>query len=204
MPSDIPDESPCESPTDLTGLLARMQQAGQREESVSLDALLDSVGRRSFAPFLLLAGLITLAPILGDIPGVPTLMASLVVLSAVQLLVGRDHVWLPRWLLQRRIARERFVQATRWMERPAGWVDRLLKPRLTWLTRPPAHLPVALTCLLIGLAMPPMELVPFTATGAGLALTLFGLALLANDGLLALLGYALTGGTLGVVIASLV
>ncbi|MCH4564374.1 exopolysaccharide biosynthesis protein [Halomonas sp. EGI 63088] len=204
MPSDIPDESPCESPTDLTGLLARMRQAGQREESVSLDALLDSVGRRSFAPFLLLAGLITLAPILGDIPGVPTLMASLVVLSAVQLLAGRDHVWLPRWLLQRRIARERFVQATRWMERPAGWVDRLLKPRLTWLTRPPAHLPVALTCLLIGLAMPPMELVPFTATGAGLALTLFGLALLANDGLLALLGYALTGGTLGVVIASLV
>ncbi|MDI5935357.1 exopolysaccharide biosynthesis protein [Halomonas kalidii] len=203
MPSELPDEPPHECPTDLTGLLALMQRAGERETSVSLDTLLDSVGRRSFAPFLLLAGLITLAPVLGDIPGVPTLMALLVVLSATQLLVGRDHVWLPRWLLQRRVARERFVQATRWMERPASWVDRLIKPRLTWLTRPPAHLPVALTCLLIALAMPPMEVVPFSATGAGLALTLFGLALLANDGLLALLGYLLTAGTLGVVVTTL-
>ncbi len=197
---DIPEQAP---PTDLTGLLERVQQAGRRSESVSLGAILDSVGRRSFAPFLLIAGLITLAPLVGDIPGVPTLMATLVVFSSVQLLVGRDHIWLPAWLLERRVSRARFAKATRWMERPARWIDRLLKQRLVWLTRPPAHLAVALTCLLIALAMPPMEVVPFTANGAGLALTLFALALLANDGLMALLGYALTGGTLALVILNL-
>ncbi|MCL7941886.1 exopolysaccharide biosynthesis protein [Halomonas sp. ATCH28] len=198
--SDTPLQAP---PADLASLLGRVQQAGHRRESVSLGAILDSVGRRSFAPFLLIAGLVTLAPLVGDIPGVPTLMAMLVVLSCVQLLAGRDHIWLPAWLLERRVSREHFVKATRWMERPARWVDRLLKQRLVRLTRPPAHLPVALTCLLIALAMPPMEVVPFTANGAGLALTLFGLALLANDGLMALLGYALTGGTLALMILNL-
>lgn len=189
--------------TPLTNLLETVRQAGQHRETVSLDTILDSVGRRSFAPFLLVAGLVTLAPLVGDIPGVPTLMAMLVILSSGQLLVGREHIWLPAWLLERRVSRVRFVKAIRWLQRPASWVDRLLRRRLVRLTRPPAHLPVALTCLLIALAMPPMEVVPFTANGAGLALTLFGLALLANDGLMALLGYTLTGGTLAVVIVNL-
>jgi len=188
---------------DLVALLEQLQHAGRYADSVSLEAILDCVGRRTFAPFLLIAGLITLAPLIGDIPGVPTLMASLVALSAGQLLLGRDHIWLPAWLLARRVSRQRYVQALHWLKRPARGIDRLLKPRFQRLTRPPAHLAVALTCLLIALAMPPMELIPFTANGAGLALTLFGLALFAEDGLMALLGYALTGGTLAVVILSL-
>ncbi|RTR01924.1 exopolysaccharide biosynthesis protein [Halomonas nitroreducens] len=204
MTGDTPQAPPPPCPRNLTTLIARVQQAGRRRQDVSLEAILDTVGRRSFAPFLLIAGLITLAPLLGDIPGVPTLMASLVVLVAAQLLLGREHIWLPRCLLRRRVSRERFVRVTDWMERPARWVDRLLRARLVWLARPPAHLPVALTCLLIGLAMPPMELVPFTANGAGLALTLFGLALLAEDGLMALMAYLLTGGTLAMVVIGLV
>ncbi|MDN3521931.1 exopolysaccharide biosynthesis protein [Halomonas ramblicola] len=191
-------------PVSLTALLDRVSDAGRHADSVSLEAILECLGRRSFAPFLLLAGLVTLAPLIGDIPGVPTLMAGLVLLASLQLLAGRRSIWLPAWLLARRVSRERYRRAIDWLERPAGWVDRLLRPRLTWLTRPPAHLGVALTGLLIALAMPPMEVVPFSANGAGLALTLFGLALLADDGLFALLGYALTGGTLAVVIASLV
>ncbi|WP_163558250.1 exopolysaccharide biosynthesis protein [Halomonas sp. NO4] len=202
-PEAPPTDTSREPVANLAALVERLKHAGRHADSVSLEAILDCVGRRTFAPFLLVAGLITLAPLIGDIPGVPTLMASLVALSAGQLLLGRDHVWLPAWLLARRVPRQRYVQALHWLKRPARWIDRLLKPRLQRLTRPPAHLAVALTCLLIALAMPPMELIPFTANGAGLALTLFGLALFAEDGLMALLGYALTGGTLAVVLLSL-
>lgn len=203
MTDDAQQAPPQEVPHSLSALIIQVQQAGRRREDVSLEAILDAVGRRSFAPFLLIAGLITLAPLIGDIPGVPTLMASLVVLVAAQLLLGREHFWLPRVLLERRVSRTRFVRVTDAMTRPARWVDRVLRARLVWLTRPPAHLPVALTCLLIGLAMPPMELVPFSANGGGLALTLFGLALLAEDGLMALTAYLLTGTTLVLVVIGL-
>ncbi|MDR5865287.1 exopolysaccharide biosynthesis protein [Halomonas koreensis] len=203
MDHDRPAPRHQSSPRNLTTLLERVRHAGRHDTDVSLEAILDAVGRRSFAPFLLIAGLITLAPLVGDIPGVPTLMASLVVLTAAQLLLGRRHLWLPRCLLRRRVSRRRFVRLIIWLETPAGWIDRLLRARLVRLARPPAHLPVALVCLLIGLAMPPMELVPFTANGAGLALTLFGLALLAEDGLLILMAYALTIGTLALVVVGL-
>ncbi|HSP57190.1 MAG TPA: exopolysaccharide biosynthesis protein, partial [Halomonas sp.] len=105
MANDTPGAETEAPPTDLTALLEQIEDAGKGEEKVSLEAILDCVGQRSFAPFLLIAGLITLAPLVGDLPGVPTLMATLVVLSAGQLLAGRKHVWFPRWLLTRQVSR---------------------------------------------------------------------------------------------------
>jgi hypothetical protein len=40
-----------------------------------------------------------------------------------------------------------------------------------------------------------MELIPFSANGAGIALIAFGLALITHDGLLAVLALAITLGT---------
>jgi hypothetical protein len=62
----------------------------------------------------------------------------------------------------------------------------------------------AFICLLVALAMPPMEFIPFSANGAGLALTLFGLGLVARDGLMLALGFLLTGVTFTVVVMNLV
>jgi len=52
---------------------------------------------------LLVAGLVMLAPIIGDIPGVPVMMGVLVVLMAGQLLFRREHLCLPRCLLKRSV-----------------------------------------------------------------------------------------------------
>lgn len=169
----------------------------------SVDDIVTAVGRRSFGPLLLLAGLITLAPLVGDIPGVPTLMAILVLLVAVQLLMGRDHFWLPGWLLNRSFARDKFDHGVNWMRKPARAVDRVLHPRLRFLTQGLGTMGIAVMCIVIALAMPPMEIVPFTANGAGLALTVFGLALIANDGLMAILGYIITLGTVTLVVVNL-
>ncbi|WP_148254947.1 exopolysaccharide biosynthesis protein [Aidingimonas lacisalsi] len=185
-------------------LLDCLDGADHDGERTSVDDIVTAVGRRSFGPLLLLAGLITLAPLIGDIPGVPTLMAILVLLVAAQLLFGRERFWLPGWLLNRAVSRDTFDRGIRWMRKPARGIDRLLHPRLRCLTQGIGVRGIAIMCMMIALAMPPMEVVPFTANGAGLALTVFGLALIANDGLLALLGYVVTLGTLAIVIANLV
>lgn len=185
--------------TDLEQLLDRIRDAAGSHEEVSLGAILNHLGSRSFGPLLLLAGLITLAPVIGDIPGVPTLMALIVILIAAQLLVGRDHLWLPPFLLRRSITREKVDRALAWVQRPARGIDRLVRPRLHVFVGGWGVYAVALACLLIGLAMPPMELVPFSANGAGLALTAFGLGLIAKDGLLSLCAFIVTFATLGAV-----
>ncbi|PRY64245.1 hypothetical protein B0H98_106157 [Vreelandella songnenensis] len=178
--------------TNLTELIQAMEQMEHDAPKVSVEDIVNAVGRRSFGPLLLIAGLITLAPVIGDIPGMPTLMAALVLLVSTQLLAGRKTFWLPRWLLNRSVSRKGFDKAIRAMKKPARWVDGLLGTRFKWMSGYVGIRATALACLLVALAMPPMEFVPFTANGAGLALTLFGLGLVARDGLVLSLGFLIT------------
>lgn len=201
-PDDVTtDTMPAHEPrsdeiSDLNGLLERITEAAREQQRVSLDDVVARLGERSFGPLLLLAGVITLAPIIGDIPGVPTLLALVVLLVAGQLLIGLTHPWLPQWLLRRSVTYNKVERAVQWLQRPARGIDRLLRPRLRSLAHGRA---IAVACIVIAIAMPPMELVPFSANGAGIALTAFGLALMARDGLLALLAFVVTFGTLGAV-----
>jgi hypothetical protein len=183
--------------TNLEQLLDLIGEAPPEEGGVSLDAILDMVGRRSFGPLLLVAGLITLAPLVGDIPGVPTLMGLLVLLIAGQVLFRQEHFWLPRWMLNRSVAKGKLDKALKWLRRPARFVDRLLHPRLTFLTQEAGIYIIALVSAMIACAMPVMEVVPFSANAAGLVLTAFGLALIACDGVLALIAFSITALSVG-------
>jgi hypothetical protein len=185
---------------DLQELLDQVETAAGESEQVSLEQIMDAVGRRSFGPILVIAGLVILAPLLGDIPGVPTMMAIFVVLVAIQVLMGRRHPWLPGWLLGRSVASDKLVKAIGWLRKPAGFIDRLLRPRLQQFTQQAGMYATAVLCIGISAALPPMELVPFSANAAGLALTTLGLALIANDGLLAVVAFLISAGAIGLVL----
>lgn len=191
-------------PVNLEQTLDRIADAEARDGAeTSVKAIVVEFGRRSFGPMLLFPGLVTLLPT-GGIPGVPTIMGLFVTIVAVQLLCGRHYFWLPDWILKRSVDREKLRKSRSWVRRPARFIDRLLRARLTWFTDGPAVYLIAFLSALMGLLMPPMELIPFTATSGGLALTLFGLALLANDGLLALFGIVITTATISLVVFNVV
>ncbi|HEX7718734.1 MAG TPA: exopolysaccharide biosynthesis protein [Woeseiaceae bacterium] len=189
--------------TSLLELLDQIEATAEDCDKVTLDSVMDAVGRRSFGPILVLVGLIILAPLVGDIPGVPTLMALVIVLIAGQVLLQREHLWLPRWLLERSIASDKLKKAIKWLRKPARFIDRLLRPRLQHLTQEIGIQATALLCIIIAAALPPMELVPFSANAAGIALTALGLALIANDGALAVGATVVSVGTIGFVLYTL-
>jgi len=190
--------------TNLEQLLDRIGEAAAERSDVSLGAILDVVGRRSFGPLLLVAGLITLAPIIGDIPGVPTVMGILVILIAAQVLLRQEHFWLPEWMLRRSVSEEKLRKMLSWLRRPARFIDKFLRPRLTLFTRKAGTIVIAIVCVQVALAMPFMELVPLSANIAGLVLTVFGLALIACDGLLVLTGFSVLVLSIGVAAFSLI
>ena len=164
--------------SNLQQLLDRINGAAQQNNPVSLGDVMQMVGQRSFGPLLPLAGLITLAPVIGDIPGVPTIVGVVLFLIAIQMLFGRGHFWLPQWLLRRSLARKKLHEALAWLRPPARFVDRWLRPRLTRFTDGAAAYVIAAICAIIAAALPVMEVVPFSANVAGAALTAFGLALI--------------------------
>jgi hypothetical protein len=187
----------------LEQLLDLIDQTAAEKKNISLESIMKAIGNRSFGPLLLLAGLIVIVPILGDIPGVPTAIALLIILIAGQLIVGRDHFWLPAWLLSRSVQHDQLCRILRWLRPAARFLDRWTRPRWVFITQGGGTYIVALTCMTIALAMPPMELIPFSANGAGIALIAFGLALITDDGLAAVLALTITLGTFTLVFYNL-
>jgi hypothetical protein len=176
----------------LQDLLNRIREISQKGDEISIGEIIEMVGERSYGPLLLIAGLATLAPIIGDIPGIPTILGLIVFLFSAQLLIGREHFWLPKFLLIRSISSKKLNKGIQWLESPARVIDKLLKPRLRVFVKDTAVYLIAFMCLMIASVMPIMEFVPFSANAAGIALTVFGLALIARDGLLLVLALLLT------------
>lgn len=178
----------------LEALVERLRAIDHDQDPVPLRLLLQQLERRSFGALLFLAGLVVLAPLLGDIPGVPTAAAVLVAITSTQMLIGRRWFWLPEFLLRRSIARHRLERTLDFAYGPARFTDRFLRQRLERFTSDLASRIVAGAALGIALVMPALELIPFSANLAGAALAAFGISLIARDGLFALISLVLTGG----------
>lgn len=187
-----------ERPKNMEELLDRIAQAAEGKEKVSFGQIVETVGAGSFGSLLLLAGILAVSPLSG-VPGVPTLLGTFVLLIAAQMLFGRKQFWLPGWIARRSFAQNKLGKALRWLHSPARFVDRWLRPRLPMLVERPGMYFIALVCFVIAIAMPLMEVVPFSVTVAGAVIAIFGLAMVAKDGLLALLAFVLASLVLGVV-----
>ncbi|HAR07325.1 MAG: exopolysaccharide biosynthesis protein exod [Cobetia sp.] len=168
----------------LTGLLEELDR--EIEGDISLGDILEHFNSRGFGPLLVLPALLVLLPT-GAIPGVPTTCALFIVLTAGQLLLGRRMPWLPRRLARFSFEHQRLTHG---VERARPWtrrLDRLLKPRLSFMTRGIAYRGIAALTILLATAMVPLELVPFAAALPAATLLLLGLGLIGEDGLVILL-----------------
>jgi len=187
-----------EAPSSLEGVLDQLMLAcnATRGGIVTVRDVQDVIGQRSFGPMLLVPGLIGLSP-LGAIPGLPGVMAVIELFFAWQILFGRRHPWLPQFLARRSMSSTRFARAIDVIRPYARWVDRyLLRPRLRVLTRGPFFFLIALMCVVLSLIMPIIELVPLAGIAPNAALTAFGLAVTAHDGLWALTAFICTAGSI--------
>lgn len=173
---------------DILARLAALTQA----ERVSVGAIRAAFGEASFLPALMIPALIVVSP-LSAIFFLPTVMGLSVVLIAVQMLSGRRTLWLPRMVLCLGLPGESLARALGWLERPGDWLDRQTRRRLGLLFVWPLRLVPVLGCLVSGLMMPFLELVPLSSTVLGLAITLFALGLLARDGVFVIVGLMLIG-----------
>jgi hypothetical protein len=189
---------------DLESLLDRVEQLTYTNGEVCLEDIIEVVGTRWFGPLLMVPGLVMVVPGVGDIPGVSVLMGFVVLLASVQAIFDRSTVWLPHWLAYRSISEARVKRAIKWLRRPAVFIDNMTKRRLTWAVRHSSMYIIAATCILIAAMTPLLELIPGSAMLAGAAITHFGLALLAHDGLIALLAISFSLGTIGMLLSKFV
>lgn len=200
MMSESDSSSKRDELTDVEDMLDIMLKAAAEQDQVSLKTILDITGSRSFGPFILLAGLIAFAPVLGDVPGMTVAMAVIVIITVAQLLFHRNRLWLPNWILNRSIDSSKVSKGAGWLQKPARLVDKLLRPRLPMFVEGAGLYGIALACLVMLLVSPVLEVVPFSAHAAGFVWTAIGLGLISRDGLVSLIGMIVAALTIGPVI----
>jgi len=150
-------------------------------DSVEVQAIVEKLGNKSFASLMLTFALISTSPA-SAIPGLTAVVAAIVFILVVQMVVGRDCVWLPDAVLKRQLSTDKLCKGIGWLRKPVRFAERFLRPRLTLLLhRPWLFLPLILI-LGLTLLMPFMEVVPTSGSVASATIALFAAGLLTRDG----------------------
>ena len=167
---------------------------------VSVGDLMAHYGTRSFGPIFLLLGLLSVLAPLGGIPGLPAAVGVVILLFSLQMVLGRKQIWLPGFVRDLSIEGRKIEKAEDKAGDQLKFIDRMITSRLRWATSGAAQYIAAALVSVMALIMIPLELVPFAVAVPGTAISMVGLALLARDGALMLLAFALSAVGLGVLI----
>ncbi|WP_294923511.1 exopolysaccharide biosynthesis protein [uncultured Paracoccus sp.] len=175
--------------TSVVSVLERIRDCATGQET-RLREVVEALGAASFIPNLMLPALAVISPLSG-IPLFSSTCGIWIALVSAQMLLHRDHIWLPGFLMRRSIPSQRLRKTAEMLKAPAAWIDRLVRRRLSFLLHPPLLWIAQLTCLLAGLSMPFLELLPFASSTLGTVVFFLSLAMLARDGLILLIGLAI-------------
>lgn len=168
--------------------------ADAKDGALTLGDVLDDLGDRSYGPLFFILGLIILLPI-GAIPGVPIVLGAVLIILAVQFVLGLKHPWMPDRFRRLSISEDKARNAQRRVRPFLRFVDRFVDARVLWIVSRPMRIFAAAAIILLSIAMIPLEIIPFGVAVPGAAITAFGLAIVARDGLVMLIALGFVGGT---------
>ncbi|GGH60099.1 exopolysaccharide biosynthesis protein [Frigidibacter albus] len=186
------DKPPSDDVPDSLGEVLEQAESELGDGKVEVGQVIAAMGSASFAPVMLLPALLVLSPASG-IPLLPSVCGITIALIAAQMLFGRESLWLPGWILRRKLDGPKTEKALSVIEKPARWIDKHTGRRMPWLTAAPFDKLVLVVCMLCGAIMPALELLPFTSSILGAAISVMSLGLLVRDGVLVLIGLGFVG-----------
>jgi hypothetical protein len=158
-----------------------------RKVELSLGEMLARVeGEDGVGPVLLVLTLPVMLPLP---PGFSMVLALPLLVVAPQIIVGRRKIWLPKFLARQKIKREALVKLVRRLLPLVERAEKVVRPRLGFLTTGVGASLVGVACTLIAIVL--VLPIPFANLVPSLALGAFSVGLTRKDGLFVLGGYGL-------------
>jgi len=162
---------------------------------VRVREIVDHFGHRAFGAALFVFSVPNLLPLP---PGSSTFLGLPVLILAPQLAVGARRPWLPRSVGERTIDRATLTRVFNRLIPGLQRVETLLAPRLGFLFGPVGDRLIGATCFLMAIVL--ILPIPLGNMAPAATISVFALSLTQRDGLFALAGYAMTIGSLGLLV----
>jgi hypothetical protein len=188
-PAGRPRRSPGPALSDLLHEIA----GDERRARISVGDLVLALHERAIGALMFIFAFPNALP---TPPGTSSILGAPLIFLAAQLAFGL-RPWLPRVIAERSMARADFAVL---VARVGPWLahaEKLLRPRLSCLARPPAESLVGAVCLLMAIVL--VLPIPLGNMLPALAICLFSLGILERDGVCVLAGLATTVAAIGVV-----
>lgn len=159
------------------------------QKEVTVRDIVSAFGDASFLPLMMIPALLVVSPLSG-VPLFSSICGITIGLVAVQMLSGRRHVWLPGFVMRRKLKGVQLHRAVQKIRKSADWLDSHARRRLRLLFHFPLKLIPQILCVLSGFSMPFLELLPFSSSLLGAAVCLMSVGFLVRDGLYTIGGFA--------------
>ncbi|SDE48385.1 exopolysaccharide biosynthesis protein [Rhodospira trueperi] len=180
----------------VESVLNTLDRSAAERDTVSLDDVLETFGPRAQGPLVFAIGLVMLSPV-NWIPGAGIVLATALTLFLSQALLRSGPPRLPRRVGRAEISSDRARQAIAAVRPWARRASVLVQPRLRTFTTDVWRRMAMVMIIITALSMYPLAIIPGGAGPPSLAIAVFGLALLAEDGALMLVALGMSLGALG-------
>lgn len=178
----------------LTQLLDDLEE-NLTQDIIEIGQVVEMFRNRGFGALLLVPSLITVLPT-GAIPLIPAVCGALISFICIQMIIGREHLWLPERLKKFTFPRERLQKGISYARPVTRQIDKFLYRRFSPLIGEISQRFTALICLCLSLIMIFIGFIPMLPATVALPIFFFGLGYIARDGVIIALGYLTIIGSL--------
>lgn len=159
-------------------------------DTVKVDDMLKMYGEQSFGPVFTLTGFLVAFPLTGAIPGMPVVMSILILLFSVQMMFGKQHIWVPKRVRNFGISKDKLRKTQENAAPVFEAIDKIITRRLDWATNKATYVLIGALVSVLAVSLIPLGLIPMAVALPGVTILLIGLGILAGDGVLLLIGAA--------------
>ena len=173
--------------------------ADNKKDILTVGEIKDSLHARGFGILMALAALPLCLPIPVP-PGYTTIFSIPLFIFSIQMIIGMKAPWLPVWLKQKKISKERIEKL---VKKSSPWlckIEKYLRPRITYISINVWERMVGIFSFVfaVSISIP----LPLTNFPPGWGILIMSLGLLSRDGVTILIGMII--GTIGVGITMII
>lgn len=163
-------------------------------DQVTVGQIIDYLKYRGFGPILALLSLFVI--IVGAIPLVPAIIGLAISFISIQMLIGKEHPWMPRKIRNLTIEKNKLEHILSFSKPYTNKLERILRMRLLFLFNRFSEIITAIMCLSLAIPMIAIGFIPMVPALFCLPILLFGIGYTAQDGLFIASGFIIIFGIL--------